>query len=78
MSPTLRKIMIGVAAAVALLCTVGAAGVADHTTHVPANDPTTKLNHSYVDDKDDDRADLVEPAGGPCHGTWQGRDCPAS
>jgi hypothetical protein len=70
-----HRVMVGVAVGVVLLSTVGAASVADHSTYSPANDPTTKINHSYVDDKDDDANDLAPSESTPCHGAWQGGDC---
>lgn len=75
MSGERRAVMVGIAIAVALLSTVGAASVADHSTHSPANDPTTKVNHSYVDDKEDDAGDLTPPSAEPCPRVWLGHGC---
>ena len=65
MSAERRAAMAGIAVVAALLSTVGAASVADHSAHIPANDRTTKINHSYVDDKDDDANDPAPPSENP-------------
>ena len=75
MSGERRAVMVGIAVAVALLSTVGAVSVADHSTHSPADDPTTKISHSYVDDKDDDANDLAPPSDEPCARVWLGHGC---